>query len=150
MVKHPTSAWPPAPQRRSFSEPVEIDPPVVRRAPRPERQSPTVPWIYLISSTVILAVLIMLVVRERAELIRENNQLISYRSQRNKVLKERGELKISIQRLTSLERVDALVRKDLKMVRPAHRVVLDLSHYQAARPKVVHLARQPRAEEATQ
>lgn len=150
LIKHPTTSWPPThgPRATQPAADEEADAPTFqRRAPRVERQTPTVPWFYLISTILVVAVMIMLVVKQRAELVRENNKLVDLRGQRLKVLKERSELKLSIQRLTALERVDGMVRKDLKMVRPQHRVVLDLSQYKLG--GAASVAHQPKAEEAT-
>jgi cell division protein FtsL len=103
-----------------------------RRAPRPVRQTPTVPWPYLITCVIVLAALIMMVVKQRAELVKEQYKLVTLRTQRAKVLKERAELKLTIQRLSALDRVDGMVRDQLKMVRPENRTVLDLQAYTAA------------------
>lgn len=136
LLKHPTTAWPPTQGARSSFESVVIDAPsttpTVRRAARPARQTPTVPWFLLITSGLLLTMLIMLVVKQRAELVKGQYALVDLKMQRAKVLKERAVLRLTLQRLTALERVDGLVSKHLKMVRPGRRVVLDLSRSPAS------------------
>ena len=132
LIKHPTTAWPPSQGSRAVLTPEEIEPAPstsFRRVARPQRQSPTVPWFFIITCMTALTVLILLVVKQRAELVKEQYALVDLKTQRAKVLKQRNELKLSIQGLTALERIDGMVRTKLKMIRPPHRIVLDLSQY---------------------
>lgn len=130
FVKHPTTAWPPSHGPRAVLIPEDVEtpaPPTVRRAARPVRQSPTVPWFLLLPGVLAITLLIMMVVNQRAALVKQQYALVDLKTERSKVLKKRAELKLSIQGLTALERVDAMVRQHLKMTRPAHRIVLDLT-----------------------
>lgn len=132
LIKHPTTAWPPSNGPRAVLIPDELEPTPstsVRRAVRPQRQSPTVPWVVLITSMAVLTALIMMVVNQRAELVKEQYALVDLKAQRAKVLKKRSELKLSIQGLTALERIDSMVRSKMNMIRPPRRIVLDLSQY---------------------
>jgi len=88
-----------------------------------------VPWPYILVSIAALAILILLVLMQRAQLVKYQYDLVDSRMERAKVLKQRDELKLTIQRLSALERIDAISHKHLQMARPLRRRVLDLSQY---------------------
>lgn len=90
------------------------------------------PWPYILMSIATLAVLILLVLMQRAQLVKSQYELVDLRMRRNAVLKQRDELKLSIQRLTALERIDAIAHKHLHMARPIRRRVLDMSLYRVS------------------
>lgn len=150
LIKHPTTAWPPSNGPRAVLVPDDLEPAPstsVRRIARPQRQSPTVPWVVLISSMAALTLLIMMIVNQRAELVKEQYALVDLKSQRAKVLKKRAELKLSIQGLTALERIDSMVRSKMNMIRPPRRIVLDLSQYRLGEASNT-LASRPQPQEA--
>lgn len=88
----------------------------------------------MVGSIVVIASLILLVVMQRAQLVKYQYQLVDARVERAKVLKQRDELKLTIQRLSALERVDTMSHKHLQMARPIRRRVLDMSMYHIAPP----------------
>lgn len=126
----PTAPWPSRPERPhdpSFA----ADPSRAARTARP-RSGGSIPWPALAITLFALGALIALVLCQKAQLIAAQYQLVDLKTARTQQLKDRDELKLHIQRLTSLDRVDNLSRIHLKMIAPAERQVLDLSLHPTA------------------
>ena len=98
-----------------------------RHATAGSQQAHPVSWSVLVPTLASLCLLILLVLSQNAQLVSSQYTLVKLKSQRAHLLKDQAELKIRLQRLSSLERVDTLARKKLHMQPPAERMVLDLS-----------------------
>jgi cell division protein FtsL len=85
-----------------------------------------VPWISIVFSTIVLAALMVMVVCQRAELVKYQYALVDLRQARLATVKERAELRLQIQRLSALERIDGVAGR-IGMVRPPQRLVLDMT-----------------------
>lgn len=134
-VTHPTARWPGAPPPReerpeSRTSGISLSAEgltAARRKRRVVREGPSVPWAWLIGGLGGVAVLIVLVLCQRAQLVENQYTLVDLRLAKARAMKERSEIRLSIQRLSALERVDGMSRKRLGMIRPGRRFVLDLS-----------------------
>jgi len=90
------------------------------------RPATVIPWTYLLISTVMLAMLMVLVLCQRAQLVSHQYTLVELKQARSRALKERAELRLTIQGLSALDRVDGMSRVRLGMIAPAQRLILDL------------------------
>lgn len=97
------------------------------------RSSTPVSWSVLLPTLAGLGLLILLVLGQKAQLVKAQYAYVNARSQQLGLLKEQAELKLRMQRLSSLDRIDALARKKLHMVAPTERLVLDLGVPSVAR-----------------
>lgn len=79
---------------------------------------------------VILVALVVLTVTvylcQSANHIRVQYELSQMKEKRTVLLKEQRELKLSIENLESLERIEKIATRDLKMVQPPQRLILNL------------------------
>lgn len=145
-VTHPTARFPGAsPAREERPERPETRPSPVprlsaenlgapRRKRRTLREAPLVPFPGLIVGLGALAVLVVMLLVQKAQLVSNQYTLVDLRLAKTRALKERSEMRLAIQRLSALERVDGVSRKQLGMIRPGRRFVLDLAS--ASSPRV--------------
>lgn len=128
LVTHPTAVWtdlnrhdiPLIATRGNETRPL-------RTTTRALRQGPLIPWLHLAFCLGTLIVLLGLLLAQKAQLVSAQYTLVDLKGARTRQLKLQDDLKLEIQALTALDRVDGLSRTHLRMVAPAERLVLDLS-----------------------
>ncbi|HEY4000817.1 MAG TPA: cell division protein FtsL [Candidatus Xenobia bacterium] len=116
-----------------------IDPAVVRSRPMPE-PPPVVEkererksaggfflWLYPTVAVSCMALLLVGLLCQSAKIVGLQYKMVQLKEKKSALLRERTDLTLEVQELTSLSRIEAVARGRLGMVLPRQRLVLDLS-----------------------
>jgi cell division protein FtsL len=101
-----------------------------KRPVRPE----LIPWSYPLLGFVVVSVLLVLYLCQFAQIVSSQYKMVALKETRKTLLRQQQDLELSVQRLTSLERVESVATKRLGMVLPELRETLDVGVY-AAKPR---------------
>ncbi len=101
-----------------------------KRPVRPE----LIPWSYPLLGFVVVSLLLVLYLCQFAQTVSSQYKMVALKETRKTLLRQQQDLELSVQRLTSLERVESVATKRLGMVLPELRETLDVGAY-AAKPR---------------
>jgi cell division protein FtsL len=137
ITARPTrSAYAPWPTKPTSTGSVSVSAQASTNSKRPlpsKAATPAVSWSVLVPTISCMALLILLVLSQKAQLVSAQYRLVELKGQQVALLKSQSELKLRLQNLSSLDRVDSLARKKLHMIAPTERLVLDLGTPSVAR-----------------
>ena len=83
-------------------------------------------WAYPTAFIAAVVVIVSLYLCQCAQLVCVQYRSIQFKEQRNILLGEQKRVKLSIEKLESLERIEQIAMEDLKMVYPERRLILNL------------------------
>ncbi|HXE73749.1 MAG TPA: cell division protein FtsL [Candidatus Nitrosotenuis sp.] len=105
-----------------------------RPAAAPFRRAQLVPWPVPLAGFIVCCILLLACLCQFAQMVSNQYRLIALKETREQLLREQAELRLKVQQLSSLERIEQIAAGRLKMVRPQSRQVLDLVHWAGRRP----------------
>ncbi len=85
-----------------------------------------IPWSYPLVGFVAVSVLLVLYLCQFAQIVSSQYKMVSLKETRRTLLRQQADLQLSVQRLTSLERVESVATTSLGMVPPELRETLDV------------------------
>lgn len=99
--------------------------PKPRMEKRPVRAE-LIPWSYPLVGFVAVSVLLVLYLCQFAQIVSSQYKMVALKETKRSLLRQQADLELSVQRLTSLERVESMATKRLGMVPPELRETLDV------------------------
>lgn len=90
------------------------------------------PWSVPLAFFATVALLMFVFLGQYAALVRTQYQIVSLKEKQRVLERERSEMLLEVQQLSSLERIEKLATGRLRMAPPPHRQVLDLNKVQRA------------------
>lgn len=85
-----------------------------------------IPWSYPLLGFVAVSVLLVLYLCQFAQIVSSQYKLVALKETKRTLLRQQADLELSVQRLTSLERVESVATNRLGMVPPELRETLDV------------------------
>ncbi len=92
------------------------------------------PWSYPLAGFAVVAVMLVVYLCQFAQIVSAQYSLVEIRGETKVLQREKAELKLAIQELTSLERVENVALKQLGMVTPENREMLRIQPLAAQIP----------------
>jgi cell division protein FtsL len=93
----------------------------------PKHKVEFLPWTAPVILTAGVALLLVVYLGQFASLIRTQYKVVALKDKHRQLERERIDLQLQIQKLTSLERIEAVAFKNLKMTTPNQRLVLQMN-----------------------
>ncbi|MCD4784733.1 MAG: hypothetical protein K8T10_13005 [Candidatus Eremiobacteraeota bacterium] len=85
-------------------------------------------WIYPAVMVVVVVFFLVLFLCENAKITKLQYNIGCLKVQKKEIQKKIHITKLNIEKLQSLERIDRIARNEIKMIEPAHRLLLNLIH----------------------